>query len=601
MDKIRRKVRQVRRRLLWLRFASVTLASLFWLCVAAAVTLLASRLVMLGDNEALWQQRTWWVVGGLVALALPAGVLSLLIRRTSLFQAAVAADQQLSLRERISSAFLLKGPRQPMEQLLEDDALQAATRIRPLRDFPFQPPRTLRLLPLPLLAMLLVGLFVDQHNLLAREERPGLLRSQEDVMALQEDSEQRAEELEQLVSSLEDIEAAIDSEGQWDELQRELEQLAEDLRTVDDSRLEQVAELSDLTDRVAAERDALEQSLAASQHFASDPGAQMTGDIQRAMEAGDMEAAQEAVEELMEDLAKKASEGELDAEQAEQLAQELQAMAEQMGGEGSQTGQQLAQAAQAMAAAAEAMQQAQQAAQQSQQGQQGEQGQQGAQGEGQQSMANEQMQAAMAQMQQAMSDLADAQSQLSIAEALEQDLNAMRANLSRDPNQQNQQPPQPGQCQTCGSSQCQGGQCSGIGQGRVWSLSQRTGEWRPGETLNRQGNGMGGPGQGRGGRAPMGDASDATFRDEHLQSQHSPGVIIAEFRHDDGVQLPGESNVEVRDVFLTYEQQAEQTLQTEAIPAGYRNIVGDYFTSIHPAAPQRSGDQPAPADAEPSN
>ena len=62
MDPLQRKVRAVRRRLTWLRFVSITLVSLFWLSTLAAATLIAARLVMPIDDEALWQRWTWWAV-----------------------------------------------------------------------------------------------------------------------------------------------------------------------------------------------------------------------------------------------------------------------------------------------------------------------------------------------------------------------------------------------------------------------------------------------------------------------------------------------------------------------------------------------------------
>jgi hypothetical protein len=177
-----------------------------------------------------------------------------------------------------------------------------------------------------------------------------------------------------------------------------------------------------------------------------------------------------------------------------------------------------------------------------------------------------------------MNDLQDAGEQLAFAEALEADLNARRAELARNPNLR----PSGQMCEACrsGMGQCQGGNCPGGGSGKMRSLAMNSGQWRPGETLNRRGNGTGGPGQGRGGNPPESENVNPTFRDEQLLSQHSAGEIIAEFKFKDGQQIAGESNVALSDALLGYEQEAERTLETEVIPAGYRNITREYFSTF---------------------
>jgi hypothetical protein len=367
----------------------------------------------------------------------------------------------------------------------------------------------------------------------------------------------------------------LEDSGPLEELQRDLEEVAERLENPEASRLEALADISSLADEMSARREALERQLGETLDFATDPSAEMTREIQEAMENGDMETAQEALEELMEELQERMEEGDLTAEDMQQLASEMQQMSEQLGGEQSQTGQSLQMAAQACQMAAEGMQ-----------GQQGD-GTAGAQA--QQGMASQSMQQAMASMSTAMSDLADAQEQLSIAEALEADLNATRASLA--------QRPRSGQmCDACrtGSGECEGGNCPGGGRGRNWRLSRTAGQWAPGDT-DSQGPGMGGPGQGRGGNAPIGD-SDPTFRDEQLQAQHGPGVIIATLRHDDGIQIEGESTLQAADVYLAAEQRAEEVLETEVIPAGYRTITREYFSGIQQGSRSDAEESDSPAE-----
>jgi hypothetical protein len=332
-----------------------------------------------------------------------------------------------------------------------------------------------------------------------------------------------------------------------------------------------------MADEMDRRRSEMEERFSSQRNFMADPESQMTQGIQQAMEEGDFEEAQEQIESLMEDLQERMENGEIEAENMEQLAQELAQMAEQLGGSESETGQALQQAAQAMQMASSAMAQCENAGEQGNRAQACQ-------------AAQAAMSQAMGQMSQAMSDLSDAQAQLAIADALATDLNAARAALARNPSNNSQL------CENCrsGQGQCQGGGCPGNGSGKPSNLAMLgTGQWRPGETLNRRGNGTGGPGQGRGGRPPENSGGNTQFTDESLSAQRLPGLIIAEFRHDDGVQVAGESSIPVSNAFLTYEQEAEQTLETEVIPAGYRAITRDYFRAVHPVQTGDSGDEDA--------
>lgn len=546
MEQLRRKVRAVRRRLHWLRFASVTLVSLFWLSVAAALALVVCRLIVPIEDAAHWQVTTWYIVGGLLTLSIPLGLASLLFGRLSLFRAALVADEHLRLCERLSSALLLKGPRRPMEELLEADALAAAEKIRPRRDFPFQPPRVLRLLPLPLIVLVLTALLLEQRNLLASQQREITPEERRMLEMVALENREEAQALRALATQIQEAGASLASSEALARLRQELERIAEQLEEPDASRLEQLAELSDLADQVAQRRQELEAEFESNRNFAADPSAQVTRGLQQAMQRGDLQGAQRQVEQLLEQM----ESGALSEQQMEQLAQEMQQMAQQMGAD-SQTGQALQQAAQAIRAMAQS----------NAQGQQGV-------GE------------AMAALREAMSELQDAQEQLALAEALEADLNARRASMARDP----RDPDNRGRCRSCGARLGENGQCGNCnGQGRLAALLAGSGSWRPGETLGRRGMGTGGPGQGRGGRPPESDNANVTFRDEQLTTVHLPGQIIAEFRHHDGVQVAGESTVPLSDVFLAYDQEAERTLETEVIPAGYRSIARGYFDAIRPA------------------
>src|SRR5690606_22530268 len=83
------------------------------------------------------------VAAGLVgASVLVAGVWTY-IRRVTLYQAAMAADENLGLRERLSSALMLKDYRDDLgaAEALQHDALKFARAIQPRKDFKIKLPR----------------------------------------------------------------------------------------------------------------------------------------------------------------------------------------------------------------------------------------------------------------------------------------------------------------------------------------------------------------------------------------------------------------------------------------------------------------------------
>lgn len=115
-------------------------------------------------------------------------------------------------------------------------------------------------------------------------------------------------------------------------------------------------------------------------------------------------------------------------------------------------------------------------------------------------------------------------------------------------------------------------------------------QWQAGEKRER-GSGMGGPGMGMGGQARV--APDQVgFKPDKVKGQTQPGKILTSIQIK-GDQTPGQSNVQYQEAYTEYRQMTEDTLEREAMPLEYKNLVSDYFDSIKPEV----GAEQKPADS----
>ena len=115
---------------------------------------------------------------------------------------------------------------------------------------------------------------------------------------------------------------------------------------------------------------------------------------------------------------------------------------------------------------------------------------------------------------------------------------------------------------------------------RAALLGNKIGMFKFGET-DKIGAGIGGPGRGRGGKAPLNPDAQTSFKDSKIAGQKGQGKIIGVFFVNDR-PIKGESKVEFENVYLEYLQKAEDSLSREIIPVTYKNYIRDYFDSINP-------------------
>jgi tetratricopeptide (TPR) repeat protein len=157
---------------------------------------------------------------------------------------------------------------------------------------------------------------------------------------------------------------------------------------------------------------------------------------------------------------------------------------------------------------------------------------------------------------------------------------------------------QPGNCP--GSGKCSGlGQGQGQGQGKVQGQGLGSGS---GKTIadyaklyeqllaqgrgdgdgtgNRPGmGGMGGPGQGRGGKAPEDDSITTGFKSEKEKTQLLAGKILMQMKTK-GLSDPGKANEQYLQSVRDVRQGVSEAIVQEQVPPAYHDAIQKYFDSL---------------------
>lgn len=434
--------------------------------------------------------------------------------RVKLFNAAVRADESLGLKERLSSALMIGDPKNEPEMAVLEDATRAAESIKPGRAFPMQLTREFKFAAMPLAALALAWWLMPQFDLLAKVKDE--TKSPKVVI---EAKKQAAEKLEELAKEI-----ATADEIQKPELAREIErELTEMARQLNEQKLDQdqaMAKLAKMTDKLEQRKAEIERELAKPAGMEAKGEGKFTGEMEKALQKGNFEKAAK----LMAELKEKVKNGELSEEEKSTLQKELKMMAAKLG-EGSPLAESLENASEKMS-----------------------------EGEFNSALADLEL----AEL--SLAELGAMLSELKALEALEYDMDARNLALSG----------KPGVCQSCGAQGAFGGLCgSCAGSG--------TRPWSPGDS-REFGNGMGGPGIGRGSIAQKKEGQIGLDK-SRIKGDVEPGKIIAKFKVS-GEQAPGEIATDFEELRLEYAQKAEDTIEREAMPLEYKSFVRDYFDAI---------------------
>ncbi len=467
-------------------------------------------------------------------------------------QIARRIDGELGLKERLSTAIFTSwqdekpsnlGFQPALVNLQHQDALAAAHAIQPRQALP------LRWLRRPLL---LAALLTATAIALAVLPNPMTAVLQERA-AVAQAAEEQAAEIEKLRQDIEQAQTLTPEERE--ELLRRLAELAEQLRANPGDRQEALADLSKVEEALRQKLDPNAQSRQAALEALAAQLQALAG-----QEPGDQDAlseAAEALEKLTEQLA------EMDAAEREALAQTLA----QMAARAAQAGD--ASLAQALSALAQATQ------------------------TGDETAASQAAQAAA-------DALAQAQQQISDQAALQQALAQLQASR--------QAVAQAGQSQGQATAQAPG-QSGAQGQSQGGSQGNSQGQ-SPGQGQNQGGQPGGGGGtkadtlppgdstgqanrpQGEGQPGQTGDLDQVYVPWERRQGSDEEFLVPGQDSGEGETQVreqqdplpgaPGEALVPYHQVYYTYLDTANQTLERSYIPTGLKDYVRAYFSQLEP-------------------
>jgi hypothetical protein len=350
----------------------------------------------------------------------------------------------------------------------------------------------------------------------------------------------------------------------------------------DSLRREAIRKLTDLTDKLQAEKEGEKAAQAEAQKEAMrqlhQPGDGPLNEFSRSLARGDFNKAQEQLKQLSQQMA----DGSMTAEQKQQAKQQMENLSKQIkelaqnqgqlakelqkAGLDKKTAEQLAKQAasnpEALKKAVEQMnnlsdeqkkellEMAKAAAKNAKAG-------------GKMSESMSKMAKGMSQdglQQEGQEGMEELSKELSESEMLSEDMQNLDAALEQ------------AKSQLADLGECLGGNCNG---GKEASKGG-TGGWKPGESAGKQGSGSGGPGQSSGGASPQAQAADFQFKKEKAQVQTQAGAIIGS-RLVYGEAVKGEATAEFSTVVEASGREAAEAMDSMQIPREYHDAVKHYF------------------------
>ncbi len=538
MPTLVQKLRRLRRRLALLQWMECTARALLVAAVAACTWLTVTRfLPQLGDPLP--------VALGLGLGAVLGAALWTWLRRPALLHAALAADEKLGLKERLTSALVLQahagsflGGNEAMAEAVHRDAARHLGTLHP-RMFRLAPSRSMHWLAVPLVLFGLGYVFLPEVDLFGYRARQAEARTQA------ADREEQARMLEAAARLLpsQSLPAAEASARDVQELDR----TATGLRTGEITKKQALARVQQLRERLREKRGALANKT----HTRPADSRSRLNQARSVADAIQRGRPQDAKKKL-EALRQKLKQDHLSAEQKKQLAEELKSLREILG---RQPGaQELAGALDQLASG-------------------------GATGGA--------LDDAMEQMELALEDMASAMEQLAKLDAAMQKLAQceMKAlgpsSHCRSCGKKLGKAQQAlGLCKNCREGACKAcGTCAGKGTLKHGKCGKCAG--------GGQGPGIGdgqepGIGQGPGNRVGDIPEGDAEFEPAMLRGTLQQGKLRGSVLQRAAPETPGEMGGAAVSgtAITTVGQQAETALTKEEIPAGSREYVRQYFGAL---------------------
>ncbi|MFB3789096.1 MAG: hypothetical protein ACE15F_22280 [bacterium] len=506
--------------------------SIFYALVCACVAAVLLKIFPLVEE-------TPWIFVICVVLALPASLAAAWWQWGSLETTALLVDKRLRLKEKLSAAMEF-GRTHPAEELDPEwthavltDAARSIVRSDLKRAFPWQNPTEARWLWVPLLGLVFVLMVLPQWDALT-----GRGRSQAQAM--------ERTEVKKEVQKLEQRQLVLERKAQEEkskiaaELAKQIKELATDLSKGKIDKREALAKLSSVEQEWEQKKMELAETQPSLDKTKSLLQSQMTGALLEALEQNNFEKAAQELNKVQKQLKME----NLDADSQKQLSEELKQLASRMNAN--------LPLSKSLNSAAELLH------------------------------AGE-LDAALNPLNLAeldLMDIKDLMEQIKLLDGALKDLKDSKFALAG----------KFGKCETCGLLFGEGegfcdGSCHGNGQGKGKG-AYGTSPWRPGDSRN-QGLGMGGPGIGRGGKAPA-EETETTLRPDKLPANFHAGPLLGVLPVD-GQSLKGESGIiTTGGELLEYKQAAEDALTKERVPLPFRYQVRAYFNAIESEAASSS-------------
>ena len=520
MSALDRLLRNVRRRLGLNRFIKSFARSLFWWAWLPALLVLGDRLFYLRVDASV-------CAGVTILLALLTGLAAIARRPFSPLNVALAIDDRLGLRERLSTAVSLTstGVNSEAARAVIADAEQRAAAVDPRTAFPLCLSRRAAWLALPLAATLLLAGLMPRLDLLQRKRRED--QQKQETARVREEAVRLAQHARRLRRVAETIQM-----GEATRVVERMDALSRQLRDPSVTPKQALSRLSDLSDEIKSRRESYQKAKDLSRAMKETRGLEQTRDLAEKIKQGEYAKAADAVKNLMEKL----RQGKLSEAETQKLGRELKRLAEMMKKDAPELAKALENAQRCLAKAG--------------------------------GLTAEQLNAVCKQLGLAREQLAAMQQMMQAGQMLEIAENALE------------------ECKRCmGGGKI--GRCGVCGRrlGEFGICGACQGVFASGG-LRRRGAGMGGPGIGRGGIPPFDESDPVGFKDAAAKGMLGKGKILASMRVK-GVPQKGEAAAAYADVYAAYRKEAEEALSREPIPLGYKEVVRDYFDKIEPVAPSK--------------
>jgi hypothetical protein len=531
MSPLHIQLNRVRRRI-WAQLGLAHLSTaLLWAASLACVWLVLCRLFPLlrYDLEG---------AGAILAVGLVAAVWAWYQQRPDMKTAALAADERLGLRERLTSSLELAEHHDPMVDAVHQDALRHVGQIDAGRDFPLMPTRATKWLVLPILLFGVAYITLPEFDLFGYQERE--LEAKVKTQAQQE----KAKRLEKVAKALKAPDKVPLSGLNAKAL--ELESLSEDLKHGKITEKQALAKVKNLRDTLNEEQKALQEKSFLNKAGDKASSSPLTRGLSKDLQQGNMAAAQKKLS----DLKKKLKDGKLSENEKKKLASSLKEMAKELEqNDKSQLSQALAAALSKASASLS-------------------------------SNSPDGMKETLESL-----ELSEKELQ-SVLDQLAQMDDAMKALKEWEKGMMGASP----FCRSCGSklAQCdKGKECEGSCEGKECSGSCSSGQcggtgYQKGLRLGRgKGAGMGGGGQGEGNQVGELPDVDVAFTPSMLPGQVNEGKMLASIVQKTAPDEDSEANVQIMSGTIVQAQQAaEEALTREEIPRGSEEFVRQYFGTL---------------------